>query len=756
MNNLGRFWQRHEYLSIGLVWAIIVLALFREALLAGPDRVIGGNDVSYLFLPWLRFIVESVKEGIFPLWNPYVFSGTPFVGNPQPALFYPATWLALWVGPERAFGLSIALHTWLAALGMYGWLRAIGATRSGAFLASVAYALSGFMTARIWAGHYGVVLGAAWLPAALWAVSRALSRRSIAWAIVAGLPFGLIFLSGHTPTFALLVLALSAFAGFEAIRAARQARSARPALAALGLLGLVGIAGLTLAAVQVLPTLTLVQNSARAATRSLTFASRFSLPPGHLLSMLVPDLFGEPVHTGYWGVPVFEEYIYYVGVPTLILAALSVFTRDARARFFAAFGAFGLIAALGPDGVVYRFIPFFDLLRAPARAGMWTMFSFAAAAGLCVSALQTSDSEEARRILSKWSRKPIAIGVGSGLLLAGATYALFRLVPSAPESGWMRELSGDILVFTLLFAASSALLRGWSLRPDRSRLWLLLMTAVLFTDLSAYHLNLVRMVPVTRGAPYAAAARALGDRLKDNRLIWVYANLFELNLGMDFGQHNVYGYDSLITARLQAFVDRARELSTPIYDLLGVRYVISASPLAEGVSPIGESDGFLFYERPSAAPRAWIVHAIESVADEAAALDRVAADFDPQALAVVAGAAPCAVEARGRADSVSIASYEPNRIEAQADAGAAGMLVFSEIDYPGWVASIDGAPADIHRVDYGLRGVCLPGGAHTVVMIYDPPELKAGAAVSVLAVILVAVAGFALARRNRHQDTQTQ
>jgi uncharacterized membrane protein YfhO len=84
------------------------------------------------------------------------------------------------------------------------------------------------------------------------------------------------------------------------------------------------------------------------------------------------------------------------------------------------------------------------------------------------------------------------------------------------------------------------------------------------------------------------------------------------------------------------------------------------------------------------------------------------------------------------------------------------MLVFSEIDYPGWVASIDGAPIEIHRVDYGLRGVCLPGGAHTVVMIYDPPELKAGAAVSALAVILVAVTGFALARRNYVQDAKAR
>jgi len=771
MSHSKHFWQRHEYLSIGLAWAIVVLALFREALLAGPDHVIGGNDVAYAYLPWLRFTVESAQRGIFPLWNPHVFAGTPFAGNPQTGLFYPATWLALWVGPERAFGLSIALHVWIAALGAYGWLRQIGATRAGALFASIAYALSGVPSARIWAGHYGPLLEAAWLPMLLWLATRALQRRSIAWAIVAGAPFGLMILSGHTPTFVLLALGAGVVLLFEGVlitaKDAESAKNSKPfasfapyAVKSLGLLVVMAVAGVALAAVQILPALTFVQHSARLANLSIEFTSRFSLPPSHLLSLLVPDFYGEPIHAGYWSAPVFEEYVYYIGVPTLILAALSIFTRDARARFLVAFGIFGLIVALGPGGgaytLLYRGVPFFDLLRAPARAGMWTMFSFAAAAGLCVSALQRSSSEEARRVLSKWSRKPIAVGIGAGLLLAGVTYALFRLVPSAPESGWMRELSRDFLAFGLLFAATSLLLWLWATRTGRAGMWATVLSALLLIDLGAYYLNLVRVVPVTRGAAYAAAGRALGDRLKDNRLIWVYANLFELNLGMDFGQHNVYGYDSLITARLQAFVDRARELSTPIYDLLNVRYVISSSPLAEGVSPIGESDGFLLYERPNAAPRAWIVHAVESVADEAAALDRVAADFDPQSVAVVVGEAPCTVGEQTGADSVSIVRYEPNQIEAQADAGAAGMLVFSEIDYPGWIASIDGAPAEIHRVDYGLRGVCLRGGAHTVVMSYDPPELKVGAAVSALTVILVAVAGLALARRNYHQDTRTR
>lgn len=762
MRTIRRLWRQHEYFSIGLLWAAIVVALFRDALFTGPDRVVGGNDVTYAYLPWLRFTVESVRQGIFPLWNPYVFSGTPFAGNPQTGLFYPATWLALWVGPERAFGLSTALHVWIAAMGMYGWLRQLRATRAGAFFSSTAYALSGFISARIWAGHYGPLLEAALFPALLWWVTRALQRRSVLWAILAGAPFGLMILAGHTPTFVLLALGAGIFVVFESILLAaenteRTEGSERSALstlksflAILSLFGVTALAGAALAAVQILPALTFVENSARVANISTEFAARFSLPPAHLMQMLIPDFFGEPVRSGYWGAEVFEEYIYYVGVPALILAFLSLFTGNVRARFFVAFGLFGLAVALGPNGgvytLLYRFVPFFDLLRAPARAGMWTVFTFSAAAGLCLSALQVAAPQGVRRTLSKWPLWLIVLLCVAGLLGAALAHARF-----GASAGLERFLAGDIAVFVALLVVTSALIQLWQAQVERDARWSGLLIGLLLIDLGAYHANIVQMAPSVRGAPYAAAGRALGDALNSNRLIWVYANLFELNLGMDFGQYNVYGYDSLITARLQAMVDRARALSSPIYDLLNVRYVISQSPISEGVNRIGEEGGYFFYERPNAAPRAWIVHAVESVADEAAVLDRVSTDFDPAAVAVVAGSMPCAVEVQVGVDHVTILRYEPNRIEAQIDAGASGVLIFSEIDYPGWAASVDGAPAQIHRVNYGLRGICLPEGSHIVSMVYDLQELKLGIGISLAALIGIVGTGFRLKKRTTNE-----
>ena len=126
---VDRAWRR--------AWPAVVLAMlcaafYWDALRLPASRIVSGNDLSNMFLQWLRFAVTSLRKGQLPLWNPYLFSGIPFVANPQPALFYPPTWLALLLPVTTALGWIIVLHVWLAAVGMYAWMRSEGASAAGA------------------------------------------------------------------------------------------------------------------------------------------------------------------------------------------------------------------------------------------------------------------------------------------------------------------------------------------------------------------------------------------------------------------------------------------------------------------------------------------------------------------------------------------------------------------------------------------------------------------------------------------------
>ena len=72
------------------------------------------------------------------------------------------------------------------------------------------------------------------------------------------------------------------------------------------------------------------------------------------------------------------------------------------------------------------------------------------------------------------------------------------------------------------------------------------------------------------------------------------------------------------------------------------------------------------------------------------------------------------------------------------------MLVFSEIYYPGWTATIDGNPVEVGRVNYVLRAISYPGGKHKVVLEFRPSTETMTTSVAYIALVLIAL-GFVLA-----------
>ena len=98
----------------------------------------------------------------------------------------------------------------------------------------------------------------------------------------------------------------------------------------------------------------------------------------------------------------------------------------------------------------------------------------------------------------------------------------------------------------------------------------------------------------------------------------------------------------------------------------------------------------------------------------------------------------------GYKDSLSairLTSYEPNRLVYKTSSAKDGVVVFSEIYYPGWQATIDGQPVDIARADYVLRVMNIPAGEHTIEMWFDPQSIHVteSIAYAALALLLIGV-----------------
>ena len=73
---------------------------------------------------------------------------------------------------------------------------------------------------------------------------------------------------------------------------------------------------------------------------------------------------------------------------------------------------------------------------------------------------------------------------------------------------------------------------------------------------------------------------------------------------------------------------------------------------------------------------------------------------------------------------VELTSYEPNELKYTAKSDKGGVLVFSEIYYPGWTATVDGQPAEVGRVNYVLRAINMKPGAHEIVLSFKPQSVE--------------------------------
>ena len=177
----------------------------------------------------------------------------------------------------------------------------------------------------------------------------------------------------------------------------------------------------------------------------------------------------------------------------------------------------------------------------------------------------------------------------------------------------------------------------------------------------------------------------------------------------------------------------------PVLNMLNAKYVIV--PLKDG--------GTLPVQNPWAQGNGWFVEGIEYVADadaEIAALHT--ADLRKVAVVDEKFAGMLGADASGRRDSVSssveLTQYEANRLAYKVRSQQGGVVVLSEIYYPGWTCTIDGKPTDIARADYVLRAIKVPAGEHEVIMSFDPQTVHVTEAIAYGALVLLALMLIAL------------
>ena len=772
-----------DLLALALL-ALLTVIFYRQLLFQpGTWMPAGGGDLAGFLYPTYRFAAESLRRGEIPLWNPYLYGGAPHVADIQSGVFYPVNLLVFFAFPRltyRLMELLAVFHVFLAGASMYLCLRFLPISdggwriadsvfhsehqsairRSACLVGAIAFMFSDFFVIHF--GNLNLIAVTAWLPLAFLGAYRALTDRSLGWALLGATALGMAALAGHAQPLQFILLTIALLALHSLISSLQSPISSprpswRRTLRSLSLVAVVVVVGLGLAALSLLPAVEMVQYTRRAAL-SYAEAARYSLPPLALIGFLVPDLFGRGVE-GFWG-PWPRVEVGYLGVLPLLLTAVALVLRwhDRRVRFFALLGALSLLLALGEHTplhrLAYELVPGFRNLRAPARFIVLADFALAALAAFGLDALQRTPPA----LLRRWAWRIVWVAP----LVAGATalfsaWVLWRFTP-APER--VTVAVRGLAIFVGLLAAATLLIvaRAHSRLGPRH-------TGVLAVTLVALDLILL-------GSGVEVGYRDPTTNFRHPRIVEFLRrdpSLYRIevrpeawgwwspNAALLHGLYDTGGiYNPLRLSDYQLFWESLTDRATRLYDFLNAKYVIAPRDFAlpwDKFAPVLEDGELAVFLNRRALPRALFVYEVRVAEDQTGAFQAVhAPDFDPSRSVVLErpqlDGVPLPQSTPEAPPQLHVVGFGLNALTLDVTTAAPGVLVLSEVWYPGWKAEVDGRPAPVLRANFAFRAVPVPAGTHRVRLIFAPWSWRVGVMVSLATVLgLLATATGLLARR---------
>ncbi len=756
-------------LRAAVVIAVAAVAFWHARIIAPPWKVpfaatLGNLDFFSQIFPMSALGADWIRHGVLPLWNPYQMAGHPFLASALYGVFYPLNAPYLFLPTEVAIEVVVALHLVLA--GWFTWLYAaeVGLAPVARYAGAAVYVGCGFMTSQ--AGWFTpAVASSTWVPLALFAVERLVSRADGRSAMLLAAALALTLLGGWVHFWLYTMYAVALYAACRLVALTRRVETRGRVPRVVGLLMLAVALGAAVTAVQVLPSREL---------QALGPRRPGGLSPAQLLAFpsLNPRTFAEQVVDWRLTKPFISPF-YLGGVAAAAIAWSTISPRGASrvvavwVLFVASF--LTCIAAWTPFyEQVYLRLPGARWFRIPERAA----FPFAFAAALLV-AYGTDAVATVTRDLPRRAAALLSAGV-----LGAAGWVLAARQPWPLES------------FMVLALAVGAFVAAALARSPRTRVLLAALLVVLaigelvrgttnvfrhpYHEIEALHRQdfILEYIREHQGLDRTYLDDPGGFHYSVTAKQGSLARIYSIS---DYEPLSLLRFDelyALLRGKLRGASPFVGDLSLdaqgphrPLLDLLSVRFVVTARSSAVARWLASSSDAwqrvsfplagaYELYEATRPLPRAYVATHVERAPDDAAGLAALAASgFDPRATAIIeedAGRPPAPPAASAAPTAIvpaRITRYEPRAVVVEADAPAASYLVLTDTYYPGWLATVDGVATAIYPANHVLRGVPLAAGHHEIVFRYEPATFTAGAWISALT--LLAMTAIAATNRPR-------
>ncbi|MEX0680923.1 MAG: YfhO family protein [Balneolales bacterium] len=532
---------------------------------------------------------------------------------------------------------------------------------------------------------------------------------------------------------------------------------------------------------------------------SIDYAFTWSQGRAELLTLIIPDLFGgSSVDGTYWGPKPFTSGPHYLGAIAFLMFLIGLIHASGRLKFvFLGSGLLALFFSLGSNlysfnYLFFHYIPFFNKFRTPEMWLIVTVFCFSVISVMGMKWIYDSWKTGTLSLSPLWM--PLGISLVVALFFTGFSGSILSFEKPGEREQFAQQLAtqnqmdpGDpqiqqsvsryidqeikperiqkafsdsrrLFIFLLL---GGGLLIGTALRkiPANYTLAALVMLAAIdMVQIGNRYVDKSGLIPASTSSRDAVARqvrsidRYIADNIRGDET-WPYRsfplgdNPFNNAVPAAFVYPSIGGYSGAKLSNYQDVINHAiyngpAGLNTEVLNMLNTRYLTYPGPVQlPGWNVVYQDDGGVVMENRNVLPKAWFVDSLITATNAQQAVDELNR-FDASSTAILQGNIhkPDITPSNNR--DVEITAYGPREIRADITTDAPSFLVLSEIYYPpGWKATLNDEPVDIHRTNYILRGFSIPEGEHQLKLRFDPRSHILGSRLSLLFNTLIMLIG---------------
>jgi hypothetical protein len=742
---LCNFSKRFRFLMAAIFLSGITIGIFGPVLFSSEAVVLSKahTDLFDQFAYWRHFGFNELRQGNLALWNPYVFSGMPFLGGFQSGMLYPINAIFLVLPLAKAINLSIAVHVFLIGFFMFLWAFYRRLHPWACMVSAVLVMFCGPYFMQIYAGHLPHLCTMTWAPLILLSIDRFLDKRSLGWCLVGMGGVAMQILAGYPQHVFFTGIASSIYFVLCFFKSNGKFS------AAFGFL-VIYVGACLLGAIQLLPGIQVAEESVRSNGVSYEFIARFSFPPENLLTLLSPDFFGNDNTLPYWGRFYFWEMSFFVGIIGLVLAVYGAFFgRPSIRRFSTAMSLILLVLALGKYTpffeLLYTWVPGFSIFRGSSKFLFQTSLFVA-----MLSAVGLDQMIRSKRVCLG----TIYVIVFGGLLVGGAAIFVRYIADGAHPNQWWQQamyhvyatgesylaenhyLNADFLRKAGLIASKSLVFPAATLFV----LALLFFMSRRFSNLY-YVIGLFAMAEIfsfTRTSLATFDLTSMSSPVVQNVLAkhsgdFRVLNLVNGNMAMSTGVGDIWGYDSVVLRRYAEFMtftqgsspDEATQYVKfsqyhPLYKMLRCRF---------GFIPTGGRIGII--DEKDVMPRLLLIQNYQVMQDRDAIFERMEDDsFDPRKQIILETQPSITPVVANKKGTASIINFSTDHLEIEADLPGPAILLITDAYSRGWHAlPLPGSCQKEYQVmpaNYILKAIPLRKGRHRIHVVYEPLSFEMG------------------------------